>query len=112
MPHHLLPSLREARAQGRPHRLLTLALAGWLQYLRGRDERGAPLVVDDPLAERLQALARAGGTDPRPVLGLRSVFGDLADDDAFVTELRETLERLASDGVRACLAAGTAVPLR
>ncbi|WP_081788352.1 mannitol dehydrogenase family protein [Candidatus Blastococcus massiliensis] len=112
MPHHLLPSLREALDQGRPHRLLTLGVAGWLQYLRGVDEHGAALVVDDPLAERLQALARAGGTDPRPVLGLRQVFGDLVDDDGFVAELREALERQQRDGVRAALAASTAVPLR
>lgn len=111
MPHHLLPSLQEALTQGRPHRLLTLAVAGWLQYLRGTDEHGAPLIPDDPLAERLQALARAGGTDPRPVLGLRSVFGDLADDGGFVAELQEALERLQRDGVRTTLAASTALPL-
>ena len=35
MPHHLLPSLQEALAANRPHRLLTLAVAGWFRYLRG-----------------------------------------------------------------------------
>ncbi|MBJ7454079.1 MAG: mannitol dehydrogenase family protein, partial [Blastococcus sp.] len=61
MPHHLLPSLEEALASGRPHRLLTLAVAGWFRYLRGTDETGTPLLVDAPYAEQLQALARAGG---------------------------------------------------
>ncbi len=112
MPHHLLPSLQEALAAGRPHRLLTLAVAGWFRYLRGTDETGAPLVVDDPHAERLQALARAGGTDPRPLLGFRSLFGDLGDDAGFVAELQQALERLDRLGVRASLAGGTAVPLR
>jgi fructuronate reductase/mannitol 2-dehydrogenase len=112
MPHHLLPSLQEALAGGRPHRLLTLAVAGWFTYLRGTDESGAPLVVDDPHAERLRALARAGGTDPRPLLALRPLFGDLGDHTAFVAELQEAMERLARDGVRRTLAAGTAVPLR
>lgn len=112
MPHHLLPSLQEALAGGRPHRLLTLAVAGWFTYLRGTDESGAPLVVDDPHAERLRALARAGGTDPRPLLALRPLFGDLGDHAAFVAELQEAMERLARDGVRRTLAAGTAVPLR
>lgn len=112
MPHHLLPSLREALAQGRPHRLLTLALAGWFRYLQGTDERGIPLVLDDPHAGRLQALARAGATDPRPLLGFRSVFGDLSENDVFVAELHAALVRLDRYGVRASLAAGTAVPLR
>ncbi len=109
MPHHLLPSLREALAQGRPHHLLTLAVAGWFRYLRGTDETGAPLEVDDPHAGQLQALARAGGTDPRPLLGFRSLFGDLGEDAGFVAELQHALVRLDRDGVRACLAA---VPLR
>ena len=36
----LLPSLHEAIAQGRPHTLLMLALAGWARYLRGYDLKG------------------------------------------------------------------------
>lgn len=112
MPHHLLPSLAEALAAGRPHRLLTLAVAGWFRYLRGTDDNGAPLLVDDPHAEQLQALARAGGTDPRPLLGLRSLFGPLGDDAAFVDELQQALEQLERDGVRATLAAGAPAPLR
>ena len=112
MPHHLLPSLDEALATGRPHRLLTLAVAGWFRYLRGADENGAPLAIDDPHAERLRVLARAGGNDPRPLLGLRPLFGSLGDDAGFVAELRQALEQLDRDGVRASLAAGTALPLR
>ncbi|MBJ7451998.1 MAG: mannitol dehydrogenase family protein, partial [Blastococcus sp.] len=76
------------------------------------DETGTPLLVDDPHAEQLQALARAGGTDPRPLLGLRSLFGPLGDDDGFVDELQQALEQLERDGVRASLTAGTAVRLR
>src|SRR3712207_1859910 len=47
MPHHLLPSLREALAAGRPHGLLTVAVAGWFRYLRGIDAEGRPVVVDE-----------------------------------------------------------------
>lgn len=112
MPHHLLPSLEEALSSGRPHRLLTLAVAGWFRYLRGTDESGAPLPLDDPHAEHLQALARAGGTDPRPLLGLRSLFGSLGDHPGFADELQQALEQLDRDGVRATLVGGPAVPLR
>jgi mannitol-1-phosphate/altronate dehydrogenase len=61
--------------------------------------------VQDQLADRLQELARTGGTDPRPLLAERSVFGDLADDEAFVARLQTALEKLTDDGVRATLAA-------
>lgn len=112
MPHHLLPSLHEALDQGRPHRLLTLAVAGWLRYLRGTDEAGRPLPVDDPHAELLQARVREGGTDPRPVLALEPIFGDLGRRPGFVADLRAALERLDRDGVRTTVTAATGASLR
>ena len=103
MPHHLLPSLHEALAQGRPHRLLTLAVAAWLRYLRGTDAAGRPVGVEDAQADTLTALARLGGNDPRPLLAVRSIFGDLADDPEFIRELAAALHALDSDGVEATL---------
>jgi mannitol-1-phosphate/altronate dehydrogenase len=105
MPHHLLPTLRQAVAEGRPHALLTLAVAAWFRYLRGVHPDGRQIEIDDPRAEVLQALALAGGTDPRPLLGDSAIFGDLDQFPAFVDELQEALERLDRDGVRATLAA-------
>ena len=110
MPHHLLPSLHQAIEEGRPHGLLTLAVAGWFRYLQGTDEAGRPVPVDDALAEQLQRLARAGGTDPRPLLGETSLFGDLGRHPAFVADLRDALVALDRDGVRATVAARTPGP--
>jgi fructuronate reductase/mannitol 2-dehydrogenase len=103
MPHHLLPSLRQALAEGRPHGLLTLAVAGWVRYLRGTDPEGRRIEIDDPRAELLQALALDGGTDPRPLLGVRSIFGDLGSFPDFVGELGRALEQLDRHGVRATI---------
>ncbi|TFV90058.1 mannitol dehydrogenase family protein [Blastococcus sp. CT_GayMR16] len=105
MPHHLLPSLRQAVAEGRPHGLLTLAVAAWFRYLQSTDAAGRPIPVDDPRADALQALARSGRTDPRPLLAERSIFGDLGDCLGFVAELRSALEGLERDGLRETLAA-------
>jgi mannitol-1-phosphate/altronate dehydrogenase len=99
MPSYLLPSLHDALAQGRPHRLLLLAVAGWFRYLQGTDLEGRPLSVEDPRAESLQALARAGGTDPRPLLGMRSIFGRLGDSRAVVSELTRLLRLLDETGL-------------
>jgi fructuronate reductase/mannitol 2-dehydrogenase len=110
LPQHLLPSLRQSRAAGRPAPLLTLAVAGWCRYLRGTDDAGRRLPLEDPRADGLRALALAGGDDPRPLLGVRAVFGDLGDDPAFVADLSATLERLDRLGARAGVAAALAVP--
>ncbi|MDP9392310.1 MAG: mannitol dehydrogenase family protein [Actinomycetota bacterium] len=111
MPHHLLPSLRQALDEGRPHRLLTLAVAAWFRYLRGTDVDGRRIEVDDPRAELLGTLARAGGADPRLLLGVTSVFGDLGKRPTFVEELGRALAELDRDGVRATLAAALTVPV-
>jgi fructuronate reductase/mannitol 2-dehydrogenase len=104
MPAYLLPSLREARRQGRPHELLTLALAAWLRYLRGVDLAGRRIELVDARAPRLQAMAAAGGNDPRPLLSERAVFGDLGDDETLVAALERALERLDREGPHAALA--------
>jgi len=101
MPKFVLPSLAEALAQGRPHRLLTLVVAGFCRYLRGVDEQGQPIVVQDSRADELRTLANQGQADPRPLLSVRRVFGDLGRNEAWVTELAAALQQLDSIGARA-----------
>ena len=101
---HVLPSIAAARAAGRDHRLLTLAVVAWFRYLRGADERGRRLVLDDPLADALQSAAVAGGSDPRPLLAVCGHFGDLSADGGLVRELAEALRELDRRGARATLA--------
>jgi len=103
VPKFLLPSLREAAGRG-PSALLTLALAGWLRYLRGVDDQGRAYVIDDPRADELQKLARAGGADPRPLLGLTDLFGDLGQSEALVRRLTRYGEQLDADGAWATVA--------
>lgn len=103
MPKFLLPSIGEALRQQRPHRLLTLATAGWLRYLRGVDEQGQTIVLQDERADELQRLANTGGSDPRPLLSIEPVFGDLGRHTAWVAELQVALADLAARGARAVL---------
>jgi fructuronate reductase/mannitol 2-dehydrogenase len=112
VPNYLLPSLHRALADGRPYDLLALAVAGWFRYLQGSDDAGGEIRVEDPQAERLTALAREGGTDPRPLLAERSVFGDLADHPGLVDAVAADLRAMARDGVRATVEARLARPDR
>jgi len=105
MPKFLLPSLGEALAQGRRHRLLTLATAGWLRYLWGVDEQGNEITLQDDRADELRRLANEGMLDPRPLLALRRVFGDLGDNTTWVAELSATLRELDARGAKAMLLA-------
>ena len=103
VPKFLLPSLREALGRG-PSSLLTLAVAGWFRYLRGEDEEGRSYVIDDPRADELRRLARLGRADPRPLLGLTDLFGDLGQSAALVRRLTLYGEQLDADGAWATVA--------
>lgn len=103
VPSYLLPSLRRARVEGRPAPMLTLALAAWFRYLRGYDLQGRPVTIEDQRARQLQVLAKAGLGDPRPLLGLRDVFGDLGDDREFVVSLERMLRDIDMRGLAAVL---------
>jgi mannitol-1-phosphate/altronate dehydrogenase len=103
VPGFVLPSVGEALAAGRPYRLLALAVAGWMRYLRGTDEQGQAIDIEDARAAELQTLARQGGDDPRPLLGLRDLFGDLGQHEGFVAQLSGVLRSLSARGARATL---------
>jgi mannitol 2-dehydrogenase len=103
MPAYVLPSLREARQQGRPALLLTLAVAAWFCYVRGYDLTGNPLDVKDVRGDVLRALAMAGGNDPRLLLSDHTVFGRLGEDAGLVTALECALHDLEMYGPAATI---------
>ena len=78
--------------------LLTLAVAAWFRSLRGTDLAGRPIEITDVRRDRLVRLARAGGTDPSPLLGEHSVMGSLGDDVVVHRELHRALRDLERVG--------------
>lgn len=103
LPQRILGTLRDNLAAGRPVDLAALVVAGWMRYVRGDDERGRPVVVSDPLAERIASVAAASGSDPaeyaRGLFALRPVFGDdLPSDPRFTRVVTRWLAALCSDG--------------
>jgi fructuronate reductase len=80
-----------------------------MRYALGRDERGRPIEISDPLAAKFAAIAAEKLENPAEIadrfLAIREVFGsDLPAQGRFrstVTEsLRQLLENGAADTVR------------
>ena len=105
MASYLLPSLRQAVREGRDCEMLTLALAGWFRYLRGVDENGREIDIQDVQKDALQALARQGGSDPGPLLHGSSLFRQLNADGDFVAAMAGTLAEIDRRGTRNVVAA-------
>ncbi len=104
LPQRILATLAENRAAGRPSPGLTLAVAAWMRYVGGTDEKGAPIDVRDPLGPRLKALSDAAPDAESKVaafLDLREVFSEALTRDAdFARELAAAHAALERDGAR------------
>jgi mannitol 2-dehydrogenase len=105
IPKWLLPVIRENLRTGAPIRLSTAVVASWARYAEGVDEEGEPIDVQDQLADTLVPLARRQRENPTAFIENRSVFGDLVDDERFVTTYVNVLTTLHRDGARATLEA-------
>ncbi|KAF1847079.1 NAD(P)-binding protein [Cucurbitaria berberidis CBS 394.84] len=105
LPQFIMPSIAEQIQAGGPLRRLTLCTAAWFCYLQGINEQGHEFPLSfDPMAAELQPLARAGGSDPMKLLGVKSLFGDdLRNDERFVTELTKAIESLKKEGALATI---------
>jgi fructuronate reductase len=113
LPQRLLGTVRDRRAAGGSIRLLALAVAGWMRHATGTGERGQPIEVADPLAERFRAIVDRAGDDPAALaagfLGLVEIFGDdLPRDRRFVDQVTAWLRALLARGARAVVAEGVA----
>ena len=113
LPQRLLATARDNLAAGRSIQLTTLAVAGWMRYVSGRDEKGQPINVSDPLAAQFADIAAAHRDDPaglaRGLLALRAIFGDdLAADPRFVAPVADWLAKLYADGAARTVARAVA----
>jgi fructuronate reductase len=105
LPQRLLGTIRDRLGAGRPIVRLAHAVAAWMRYVAGVDERGRDVDVRDPLAELLQSRARPLLGDPaamaETLLGFDSVFGDdLPGNPAFLNPVTAALEAIIADGAR------------
>jgi fructuronate reductase len=96
LPQRLLGTIRDRLAVGQPFARLAVGVAAWMRYVGGVDEKGQPIDVRDPLANRLKTLP-----DATSLLGIREVFGDdLPANPVFVAAVTEALARLKATGAR------------
>jgi len=105
LPQRILGSLAANIAAGRPSPALCLAVAAWMRYVGGVDEKGQSIDVRDPMADHLRAVSDSADTPKGKVAALLRVR------DVFPADLAATLQRpvttgatrLCEDGTRAAI---------
>jgi mannitol-1-phosphate/altronate dehydrogenase len=100
----LVDPIRDRLRRGGSVELLALALAAWMRRMRGMDERGERIDIRHPVADLLREKAVAGGADPRPLLGIEQLFGELAHDERLVNAAGKWLGSLYAIGAAETLA--------
>jgi mannitol 2-dehydrogenase len=103
IPKWLLPVIRANLATGGEIRRSAAIVASWARYAEGVDEQGEPIEVVDRLKDTLMANARRQRDDPLAFIADRELFGDLVEDDRFVSAYRWALTSLHEHGARATL---------
>ncbi len=100
----ILPTLREALRDGQPVKGLALVEALWARMCEGTREDGTQIEPNDPIWSDLTAAAAATKTDPAAWLAQSSIYGDLADQEAFADAFVHWMNVIWSDGVEAAIA--------
>ncbi len=99
IPNYILPSVRAAMDDGRPHQLLCLAVAGWLRFLRGSDYAGDEVPIQGPRPDLVPIAQEAGG-DAGPLLSQQSIFDHIGQDPRFGDCVQRALTALDEQGPR------------
>ncbi|HVX81875.1 MAG: mannitol dehydrogenase family protein [Devosia sp.] len=110
LPQRLLNTIRDRLATGRSITRLSLGVAAWMRYVTGVDEKGQPIEVKDPLAERLRKIADRSQNEPIrltvALMTLREVFGtDLPQSEVFRETVTAHLASLFQRGAAETVAA-------
>jgi mannitol 2-dehydrogenase len=103
IPKWVLPVIRHNLEHGGEILRATAIVASWARYAEGVDEQGDPIHVVDRLSDRLTPVARRHREDPSAFLRDRQLFGDLVDDERFLTSYLRVLDSLHHRGARRTL---------
>ena len=103
LPQRILGTIADNSAAGRSSDRLFLAVAAWMRYVGGVDERGQPIDVRDPLADRMRSLSDQASSPKDAVdalLSVSEVFGPTVDP-AVRKGIQAAYERLVESGAEA-----------
>jgi mannitol 2-dehydrogenase len=103
IPKWLLPVIRHNLETGGEILRATAVVASWARYAEGVDEQGQKIEVVDRLRDTLVATAQRQQEDPLAFIANRDLFGDLIDNERFVSAYSSVLASLHTKGARATL---------
>jgi fructuronate reductase len=106
LPQRMLATARERLATGASCRHIALAIAGWIRYVSGKDEKNIPIEVADPFVDEFKKISSTANGDIEKLveayLNLSAIFGtDFKNYPGFVKEIKQFVKKLYEIGSRA-----------
>ncbi|WP_245633072.1 mannitol dehydrogenase family protein [Luteipulveratus mongoliensis] len=101
IPKWLVPVIRDNLKAGGQVDRSALVVAAWARYAEGLDEAGEPIEIVDHRKDAVMAAAADQAEDPLAFLRDTTLFGDLADQEAFTKPYLAALKSLHDNGARA-----------
>jgi mannitol 2-dehydrogenase len=102
-PKFILPSATDRLKAGQSLTGLALVSAFWARYCYGRTDSGKEIAPNDPSWDRLQTFAKRAKDDPKAWLEMTDIFGDLANQPAYVQAFTQALTTIWQQGTKATL---------
>jgi mannitol 2-dehydrogenase len=102
-PKFIIPSALDRVTAGKSVTGLALVSALWCRYCYGTTESGAVIEANDPSWDRLTAQARLAKADPGAWLAMTDIYGELAQNPAFIAAFSDALTTLWDVGTKATL---------
>ena len=105
IPQRWIAVANERLAKGLEVNALTLATAGWIRFVYGKDEMDTAITICDPLTAEFAAVAAKHPYDALSfadaVLRIEPVFGVLGRNPAFSAPVKRWVSQLFRDGAQA-----------
>ncbi|CAG9297677.1 mannitol dehydrogenase family protein [Celerinatantimonas diazotrophica] len=108
LPQRMLKSVQFHLAKGQDFSCLALAIAGWMRYVSGVDEKDQPIEVADPMAAELRAICDKAGLNVAVVsrlLGVEAIFPkELAANKTFISAIELAYQSVLELGAKGAVA--------
>lgn len=105
IPQRLGGSLKHHLAQGSDLSYIATAIAGWMRYVSGIDEKGNVIDVRDPKAEQLKCLCDKHGFNTSVVhelLSIKTIFTpDIGNNPQVIKAVSQAYQSLIDNGAQA-----------
>ncbi|MEX0277486.1 MAG: mannitol dehydrogenase family protein [Ruegeria sp.] len=102
-PGFVLPSIRDALKKGAPFSGLALVEALWAKMCEGIREDGSEIAENDPMWLDLNTFAKQARTEPKAWLGMKNIYGDIAEISDFADTFEMWLRAIYNTGTEATL---------